>query len=137
MFERILVATDASEPSTRAVELAAAIAKDHGSDIVVLHAVPRVVDRSGTTDLEEPEAAQDLVDETVRGLKDRGLSARGETIRVLEGHMARAIAESAASSDADVIVMGTRGKSDFGGLFLGSVTHRVLHLAEVPVIVVP
>lgn len=137
MFERILVATDASEPSTRAVELAAAIAKDHGSDIVVLHAVPRIVDRSGTTDLEEPEAAQDLVDLTVRGLKDRGLSARGETIRVLEGHMARAIAESAASSDADVIVMGTRGKSDFGGLFLGSVTHRVLHLAEVPVIVVP
>jgi len=137
MFERILVATDASEPSTRAVEFAAGIAKDHASEVIVLHAVPRVVSRFGTSDLEEPEAARDLVDRTVRDLKDRGLSARGEVVRVLEGHMARGIVESAASSDADVIVMGTRGRSDFGGLFLGSVTHRVLHLSEKPVIVVP
>jgi nucleotide-binding universal stress UspA family protein len=137
MFERILVATDDSEPSKRAVEYAVGIAKGHASEIVVLHAVPRVVTRFGTSDLETPETAVDLVDETVRDLKDRGLSARGEIIRVLEGHMARGIVESAASSKADAIVMGTRGRSDFGGLFLGSVTHRVLHLAEVPVIVVP
>lgn len=137
MFERIVVATDASEPSQRAVGYAAGIARDHGSEIIVLHVAPRVVSRSGTIDLEDPEAAGDLVDGTVRDLKDLGLSARGEVIRVLEGHMARGIVESAATADADVIVMGSRGKSDFGGLFLGSVTHRVLHLAEVPVIVVP
>jgi nucleotide-binding universal stress UspA family protein len=137
MFERILVATDSSEPSERAVDLAAGMAEDHGSEIIVLHVVPRVVSRSGTSDLEEPGAAAELVDETVRDLKDRGLNARGEVVRVLEGHMSRGIVESAASADADVIVMGTRGRSDFGGLFLGSVTHRVLHLAEKPVIVVP
>jgi len=137
MFERILVATDSSEPSERAVEFAAGLAKDHGSEIIVLHAVPRIVSRSGTSDLEEPDAARELVDEAVRDLKDRGLNARGEVVRVLEGHMPRGIVESAASADADVIVMGTRGRSDFGGLFLGSVTHRVLHLSEKPVIVVP
>ena len=48
----------------------------------------------------------------------------------------RGIVEAATAADTDVIVMGTRGLSDFGGLFLGSVTHRVLHLAEKPVIVV-
>lgn len=137
MFERILVATDSSEPSERAVEFATGLAKDHGSEIIVLHAVPRVVSRFGTSDLEEPDAARELVDKIVRDLKDRGLNARGEVVRVLEGHMARGIVESAASADADVILMGTRGRSDFGGLFLGSVTHRVLHLAEKPVIVVP
>jgi nucleotide-binding universal stress UspA family protein len=137
MFERILVATDSSEPSERAVEFAAGLAKDHGSEIIVLHAVPRVVSRFGTSDLEEPDAARELVDEIVRDLKDQGLNARGEVVRVLEGHMARGIVESAVSADADVILMGTRGRSDFGGLFLGSVTHRVLHLAEKPVIVVP
>jgi nucleotide-binding universal stress UspA family protein len=137
VFERIVVATDASEPSQRALGYAAGIAKDHASEIVVLHAAPRVVTRSGTTDLEDPEAARELVDGIVRDLKDRGLSARGEVIRVLEGHMARGIVESAATAGADVIVMGSRGRSDFGGLFLGSVTHRVLHLAEMPVIVVP
>jgi nucleotide-binding universal stress UspA family protein len=137
MFEKILLATDSSGPSTRAVELAAELAKAHGSEIIVLHALPRVVSRFGTSDLEEPDAARDLVDETVRDLKDRGVSARGEVIRVLDGHMSRGIVESSVSADADVIVMGTRGLSDFGGLFLGSVTHRVLHLAEKPVIVVP
>ena len=137
MFERILVATDSSEPSERAVEFAAGLAKDHASEIIVLHAVPRVVSRFGTSDLEEPDDARELVDKIVRGLKDRGLNARGEVVRVLEGHMARGIVESAATADADVILMGTRGRSDFGGLFLGSVTHRVLHLAEKPVIVVP
>jgi nucleotide-binding universal stress UspA family protein len=137
MFERISVATDSSEPSKRAVEFAAGLAKDHGSEIIVLHAVPRIVSRFGTSDLEEPDAARELVDEIVRDLKDRGLNARGEVVRVLEGHMARGIVESAATADADVIVMGTRGLSDFSGLFLGSVTHRTLHLAEKPVIVVP
>ncbi|HUF59838.1 MAG TPA: universal stress protein [Actinomycetota bacterium] len=137
MFERILVAIDSSEPSERAVELAAGLAKDHGSEMIVLHAVPRIVSRSGASDLEEPGAASELVDQIVRDLKDRGLNARGEVVRVLEGHMARGIVESAASADADVILMGARGRSDFGGLFLGSVTHRVLHLVEKPVIVVP
>lgn len=137
MFERILVATDSSEPSARAVEFAAALAGDHGSEIVVFHAVPRIVSRSGTSDVEEPDAARELVDGVVRDLKDRGLNARGEIVRVLEGHMSRGIVESASSADADVILMGTRGLSDFGGLFLGSVTHRVLHLSEKPVIVVP
>lgn len=137
MFERILVATDSSEPSARAVEFAAALAGEHGSEIVVFHAVPRVVSRFGISDAEEPDAGRELVDGIVRDLKDRGLNARGEVVRVLEGHMSRGIVESAASADADVILMGTRGRSDFGGLFLGSVTHRVLHLAEKPVIVVP
>jgi nucleotide-binding universal stress UspA family protein len=45
--------------------------------------------------------------------------------------------DTAAATGADVVVLGTRGLSDLGGLFLGSVTHRTLHLAEKPVIVVP
>lgn len=137
MFERILVPTDSSEPSTRAVASAASLAGEHGSEIIVLHAVPRAVSRFGAADVEEPEQARDLVDDVVRHLKDRGLNARGEVIRVLEGHVARGIVETAGAVNADVIVMGTRGLSDLGGLFLGSVTHRVLHLSEKPVLVVP
>ena len=137
MFERILVATDASGPSRRAVALAGDIAGGHASEVIVLHAVPRVVSASGTLDLEEPESAREIIEASVRELKDAGVSARGELIRVLEGHLARGIVESAASMHADVIVMGARGRSNFGGLFLGGVTQRVLHLAERPVIVVP
>lgn len=137
MFERILVAVDPSEPSTRAVRLARDLAKDHGSEVVVLHVVARQVTKFGTSELEVPEEGRELVDRAVRELKDDGANARGEIIRVLDGHVPRGIAETAGGIGADVIVLGTRGISDFGGLFIGSITHRVLHLAEVPVIVVP
>jgi nucleotide-binding universal stress UspA family protein len=137
MFDRILVAVDSSEPSTRAVAFAMDLAKDRGSEIIVLHAIPRWVSQHGTAEIEVPDEGRELVDRTVRDLKDGGANARGEVIRVLEGHVSRAIVETAGTVGADAIVLGTRGLSDFGGLFIGSVTHRVLHLAEVPVIVVP
>jgi nucleotide-binding universal stress UspA family protein len=137
MFERILVAIDASEPSSRAVAFARDLAKERGSEIVVLHAIPRWVSRHGTSELEVPEEGSELVDLAVSDLKDAGANARGEVIRVLEGHVSRGIVETAGAVGADAIVLGTRGLSDFGGLFIGSITHRVLHLAEVPVIVVP
>ena len=137
MFERVLVAIDASEPSARAVALARDLSKERGSEIVVLHAIPRWVSRHGTSEIEVPEEVQELVDRAVRDLKDAGANARGEVIRVLEGHVSRGIVETAGAVGADAIVLGTRGHSDFGGLFIGSITHRVLHLAEVPVIVVP
>ena len=46
------------------------------------------------------------------------------------------IAKEAEDLDADLIVMGSRGRSDIEGLLLGSVTHKVLTLATVPVLVV-
>ena len=131
------MATTSSEPSKRAVELATGLAEVRGSEIIVFHAVPLLVSWLGTRELEDPVAATELVYETVRDLKDRGLNARGEVVRVLEGLMSLGIVESAENASADVIVMGTRGLSNFGGLFLGSVTNRVLHLAEKPVVVVP
>jgi nucleotide-binding universal stress UspA family protein len=47
------------------------------------------------------------------------------------------IAELARRSQADMIVMGTRGRGQVAGLLLGSVTQRLLHLAPCPVLAVP
>ena len=137
MFDRILVATDRSESSQRAVGVATEIAERYGSEIVVFHATPFLIGRGGALETEDTREGTDLVDEVVRNLKDRGLNARGEVVRVVEGRVAHGIVEMASSLGADVIVMGTRGRSDLGGLFLGSATHRVLHLSERPVLVVP
>ena len=55
----------------------------------------------------------------------------------MHGRLPRAIIETAKAEDVGLIVMGTRRLSDWGALFLGSSTHRVLQLADIPVLVVP
>jgi len=52
------------------------------------------------------------------------------------GHAARYIVESAREHDVDVIVMGSRGRSDLAGLVLGSTAHKVIHMSDKPVLVV-
>jgi nucleotide-binding universal stress UspA family protein len=52
------------------------------------------------------------------------------------GSVAPAILDAAKTFDAKLIVLGTRGLSDFAGLLLGSVAHKVIHHAECPVLVV-
>lgn len=54
----------------------------------------------------------------------------------LTGAPAEGILEQAKRSRADLIVMGTRGLSDLGGLFMGSVSHRVIHLSACPCLTV-
>jgi nucleotide-binding universal stress UspA family protein len=136
MFHRILLAVDGSEPSSRAAEVAGELGSKFGAEVVVLNVREWMASRAGVYDLETMEEAQELVDRTVADLKDSGVSARGEVARGIAGHSARLIVEAAKTEDAGMIVMGSRGLTDFGGFFLGSVAHKVLHLAEIPVTVV-
>ena len=136
MFKKIFLAVDGSESSGRATKLAADLAKTSDGEVVVFHAREReFAGRAGVVDIETPTETRELVDETIRTLKDADVSARGDVQTALIGTVAKAIIDVAAAEGADVIVMGTRGLSDWSGLFLGSVTHRVIHAAEVPVLV--
>jgi nucleotide-binding universal stress UspA family protein len=91
---------------------------------------------AGPLELESQKEAMEFVDHVVRGLKDAGISARGEIVDGLTGQAPKEILQIARSFDADVVVMGSRGRSDLAGLVLGSVTHKVLHLTDRPVLVV-
>ncbi len=54
-------------------------------------------------------------------------------VRILEGEPGSRIPEIAEIEQIDLIVMGSRGITDFAGLFLGSVAHQVLHKSHCPV----
>jgi nucleotide-binding universal stress UspA family protein len=53
------------------------------------------------------------------------------------GEVATKIADMAAENGADLIIVGTRGHSALGGVLLGGVTQRLLHVAPCPVLMVP
>jgi nucleotide-binding universal stress UspA family protein len=136
MFRRILLAVDGSEPSNRATETALELALGMKAEVIVLHV--RELEHTWETavELDSKEWSVELVEATVRRLKDAGLSARGEVERSVYGRAARVILEVAQDTGADVIAMGSRGLSDLAGLVMGSVTHKVLHLSHCPVLVV-
>jgi nucleotide-binding universal stress UspA family protein len=57
-------------------------------------------------------------------------------VRILEGLPGSTIADIARLEGMDLIVMGSRGVTNFEGLFLGSVAHQVLHKSDCPVFIV-
>lgn len=65
-----------------------------------------------------------------------GVKAHGEIRNTLFGYAAREIVDDAIQHGVDVIVMGSRGRGDLVGLILGSTAHKVIHLADRPVLVV-
>ena len=136
MFDRIVLAIDGSEPSRRAQETAAALAGLAGSEVIVLHV--RELDpmgRAGPISLERSSEAADLVTRAVAELQAGGLNARGLAFAALGGHIAPHIIDTAKSEHADLIVLGTRGHSDFAALLVGSVAHKVIQHAHCPVLV--
>lgn len=83
------------------------------------------------------EAARELTEKAVNGLgEERPTSV---DVQAINGFAAAELIE--ASRDADLVVVGQRGGAHSGGLAqympLGSVSHKVLHHAECPVVVVP
>jgi nucleotide-binding universal stress UspA family protein len=136
MFERILLAVDGSRHSARAVPVVADLATRYEADVVVFHAREHELALGVDVDAETPEEAMDLVDGIVREMKDQAISVRGEIVRVPLGHTARAILDAVRDEDVQLIVLGTRGLSEWSRLLMGSVAHKVVHLADVPVLVV-
>ena len=65
-----------------------------------------------------------------------GVKAHGDLGHTIFGYAARSIVDDAIEHDVDVIVMGSRGRGDLAGLVLGSTAHKVIHLADRPVLIV-
>jgi nucleotide-binding universal stress UspA family protein len=141
MYEKLLVAVDHSDSTGRVIGAARELALLADSEVWVLHLrelhVPgKVPVGPGLADDETTAEAQATVDTMVGDLAMAGVKAHGEVRHTVFGYAAREIVEDAKRHDVDAIVMGSRGRGDLAGLVLGSTAHKVIHLADRPVLVV-
>lgn len=137
MYRRILVPVDGSACATAALEYAAAVAADVGATVHVVHVVdptPAGDDRLAPDDLDAfDEAGAALLETAVERAERAGAAAVAEACR---GEPGPAILERAAERDADLLVVGTHGRSGVRRFFLGSVAEGVLRGADAPVVTV-
>jgi nucleotide-binding universal stress UspA family protein len=137
MYDKLVVAVDHSKSTERVLAAARDLASLSGGEVWVLHLREmEYTARTGPMPTESRDEAREQVDAAVEELTQAGIKAHGVVRSTLYGHAAREIIDEAKAHDAGVIVMGSRGRSDLAGLVLGSTAHKVIHLADRPVLVV-
>jgi len=142
-IRRVLHPTDFSRASTAAFKRAVEMAKGNRAELLLVHVMVPAVPLMGDgyvspkvyEDLEAAAqaAAQKQLRKLVAKAKQAGARARG---LLLEGVAHERIAQAARSRKADLVVIGTHGRTGFAKLFLGSVASRVLAVSPCPVLTV-
>lgn len=145
MYQKILVATDGSSLSKKAVQSAIALASVCGATLVALKVVPRYplsyfeggvavqaaeMSRIEKQWAEEGQALVDLVKKQAeaKGVKARALTAKSDVV-------SDAIISAAKKQNCDLIVMASHGRRGVKRLLLGSETNQVLTHSHIPVLV--
>jgi nucleotide-binding universal stress UspA family protein len=143
MFKRILVPTDGTELSLKAVAGAATLAKTFGAELIGVTVVEPYSFASvseyqpaETSEAYEGRMAQ-IAAERLRKFADSargaGVTAKTSTVRSFSPY--EAIIETAKKSDCDLIVMASHGRRGLTGVLLGSETQKVLTHSTIPVLV--
>ena len=146
-FNKIIAATDFSEDSERALQYAEEVARKFGAEIIVLHVDQPLAPVMLTPEFgpgldtgamgriaeEQRLLAQRELDKIVGRLRDGGLKARS-LLRV--GAPFLEVINAAQSEAADLIVMGTHGRSGLAHVLMGSVAERVVQKSPCAVLTV-
>jgi nucleotide-binding universal stress UspA family protein len=138
-MKQILVATDGSPSSQEAVDVGLELAKEQGADVTFVHvADPDEVrgGRGGT----HPVTHTEEVDDSEATLKSAGQAAEdvgvSYALERVSGNTVESIVAVAEEKEADLIVVGSRGRNAVTTALLGSVSNGVLRHAGRPVLVV-
>ena len=145
-YHHLLVPTDGSELSVRALDQAIGLAKLLGAQLTVLHAQPPVpLPILGLGDAIDPvtidtmmratrEGAEAVMDAAIAQVRAAGLQATQQPVEHASPHLA--IVTAARELGCDLIVMASHGRRGLEGLLLGSETQKVLATSPCPVLVV-
>ena len=140
-IQEIIVAVDFSEQSDQALDVAVEFAKQYGADLHVVHALDVRIPLMTPYDVVVPtrfidearKAAASKLAVLVQKVGTEGVTA---TSHLCEAPAASAIVDLAEKSGADLIVMGTRGRTGLKHVLLGSVAERTLREAPCSVLTV-
>jgi nucleotide-binding universal stress UspA family protein len=134
-IKNILCATDFSESSAFAFRVACTLARDYRARLVVLHAVPPPVGAYCDFYIPPDFGYQEPLREKLLQLQPRDQRIAVEH-RLVEGEAAATILAVAKDMPADVVVLGTHGRTGLARLVIGSVAEQVLRKAVCPVLTV-
>jgi len=141
MFKKILVATDASEYSRRALKTALEIARTFNAEVELLFVTYireaywgyNVAYGILVPQEQIDEAGELALEATLEGIDVSDVSLRRKKV---QGYPASVILEEIIKEKIDLVVMGSHGYGPIAGPVLGSVSQRVVQRAECPVLIV-
>jgi nucleotide-binding universal stress UspA family protein len=137
MYDKLLVAVDRSDVAERVIHAAREMALLSDGEVWLLHVQEKeVMPRAGLYAIESHPEALSTVERAAQELSDAGIKTHYQVRSAIYGYAAHEIVAAAKDCDADVIVMGSRGRGDLAGLMLGSTAHKVIHHTDRPVLVV-
>ena len=140
MIKKILVATDASSASNRAVSMAAYLASSHDADLLILHVIrdmqlpaqmkksPEIEEFTNTRE----DILRQVADTILQEASERAKNAGAKKVQTVigSGDPASSVISFGKCRKIDTIVVGTRGLGKVKGLLMGSVSRKVANNTE-------
>lgn len=146
MYKRILVPTDGSELSGKAIKTAAKLAKSCGAQLTGVYVIPpyappRYGEGLGYIDTLSPQGYRERTGKEARkalaavDIEAQTAGIPCKTVPVTDGYVWQGIIRTARSKKCDLIVMASHGRRGLAALLLGSETSKVLTHSKTPVLV--
>lgn len=140
-IKKIVCALDLSQHSTVVADYAVTMAKAFGAEVVVVYAAPALTQYMGFH--VPPSSIENFVGEIIVGAEksmqefvEEHFSEVKASGKVVNGYAAEEILALVDSMDADMIIMGTHGRTGIDRILFGSVAERVVKASRVPVMTV-
>ena len=138
-MKQILIATDGSPSAQEAVDFGLELAQEQGADVTFVHVAPPDEVRGGRGAVHALTHREEI-DESETALKEAADAADAADVSYalerFSGETVETIVALADTKNADLIVLGNRGRNAVTSALLGSVSHGVLNQATRPVLVV-
>ena len=139
---RIVVGVDGSEGSAGAIRWCADYGGRLGFEIVAVHALALPVYTEAVPFASWPTEDKEFRDKMLATVRDEWCAPLRESgvkydALLVDGSAPWMLTDVADREDADMIVVGSRGRGGFGELLLGSTSHQLAHHSKRPVVIVP